>query len=130
MPWSWLKQYIDFIIHKKTKAKNLLEKDFFMLMNNSVFEKIMENIHSRFTTCDKQRKAIQNQLVRTSNMKTKKTYYLITNNLIIISKLSEATIINLEAMSLIKCQSCFADKRYLINDGIQTYAYGHYKITK
>ena len=101
-----------------------------MLMNNSVFEKIMKNIHSRGTTCDKQRKAIQNQLVRTSNMKTKKTYYLITNNLIIISKLSEATIINLEAMSLIKCQSCFADKRYIINDGIQTHAYGHYKITK
>lgn len=61
-----------------------------MLMNNSVFEKTMENIHSRGTTFYKQRKAIQNQLVRTSNMKTKKTYYLITNNLIIISKLSEA----------------------------------------
>ena len=67
----------------------------------------MENIRSRCTTCDKQRKTIQNELVRTSNMKTKKTYYLITNNLIIISKLSEATIINSEAMSLIKCH-CLA----------------------
>ena len=24
--------------------------------------------------------------------------------------------------------SCFDDKRYILNDGIQTYAYGHYKI--
>ena len=26
--------------------------------------------------------------------------------------------------------SCFDDKRYLLNDGIKSYAYGHYKITE
>ena len=26
--------------------------------------------------------------------------------------------------------SCFDDKRYILNDGIKSYAYGHYKIQK
>ena len=70
---GWLKPYIDMNTKLRTEAENEFEKDFFKLMINSVFGKLMENVrnHRDIKLVTNERR---NKLVSEPNYHTSKQF--------------------------------------------------------
>ena len=71
---EWMKPYIEKNTNLRTKAKNNLEKDFFKLMNNSVFGKTMENIRNRVDVKLVNTKEKFKKLVAKPNFRSRKIF--------------------------------------------------------
>ena len=87
----WLKEYIDFNTEKRTNAKNAFEKDFFKLMNNSVFGKTMENIRKRV---DVRLVTDENKLLKMAAKPTYVSSKIFNENLVAVHKIKETLTLN------------------------------------
>ena len=87
----WLTQYIDFNTQKRTQAKNAFEKDFFKLMNNSVFGKTMENLRKRV---DLRLVTDEKKLLKMSCKPTYVSSKIFNENLVAVHKIKEVLTLN------------------------------------
>lgn len=71
---KWLAKYISFNTEKRKKAQNAFEKDFYKLMNNSVFGKTMENLRKRTKVELTTEEIRRNKLVNKPNFKRMEIY--------------------------------------------------------
>ena len=88
---AWLKQYIDFNTEKRKQAKNAFEKDFFKLMNNSVFGKTMENIRKRV---DVRLVTDEKKLLKLSSKPNYVSSKIFNENLVAVYKIKETLTLN------------------------------------
>ena len=87
----WLKQYIDFNTNKRKEAKTSFEKDFFKLMNNSIFGKTMENLRKRV---DVRLVTHVDQFTRLTSKPTFVSSKIFNKNLVAVHKIKETRKLN------------------------------------
>ena len=87
----WLRQYIEFNTEKRKNAKNAFEKDFFELMNNSVFGKTMENIRKRV---DARLVTHEKKLLKLTSKPTYVSSKIFNENLVAVHKIKETLTLN------------------------------------
>ena len=82
----WLKEYIDLNTEKRKEAKNSFQKDFFKLMNNSVFGETMENIRKR---CNVHLQTDPDHLLRQTAKPTYVSCKIFSENLVVVNMKKE-----------------------------------------
>ena len=87
----WLKKYIDFNTKKRTLSKNDFEKNFFKLMNNSVFGKTMENLRKRV---DVRLVTTKEKLLKLTSKPTYVSSKIFNENLVAVHKIKETLTMN------------------------------------
>ncbi len=80
---DFLKKYIDFNTTLRAKAKNDFEKDFFKLMNNSIFGKTMESVRRRK---DIVLATNVNQLRKLVNSNNYRSHKIFSENLVMVER--------------------------------------------
>ena len=88
---TWLKSYIDFNTEMRKDAKNSFEKDFFKLMNNSVFGKTMENLRKR---CNVQLVTDEKRLLKLTSKPTYISHKIFNENLVGVNTKKERIMLN------------------------------------
>ena len=87
----WLKQYIDFNTEKRKNAKNAFEKNFFKLLNNSVFGKTMENLRKR---ADVRLVTDEKKLIKLTSKPIYVSCKIFNENLVAVHKIKETLTLN------------------------------------
>ena len=87
----WLKEYIDFNTVKRANAKNSFEKEFFKLMNNSVYGKTMENIRKRV---DVRLVTNEKKLLKWTSRPTYVSCKIFNEDLVAVHKIKETLTLN------------------------------------
>ena len=86
-----MKHYINFNTQKRTNAKNAFEKDFFKLMNNSVFGKTMENLRKRV---DVRLVTDEKKLIKLTSKPTYVSRKIFNKNLVAVHKIKKSLLLN------------------------------------
>ena len=86
----WLKQYIDFNKQKRKETKNSFEKDFFKLMNSSLFGKTMD-IRKRV---DVGLVTDKNKLLKLASKPTYVSSKIVNENLVAVHKIKGTLTLN------------------------------------
>ena len=86
-----MNHHINFNTQKRTNAKNAFEKEFFKLMNNSIFGKTMENIRKRVSV-----KLVtdEKEIVELASKPTFVISKIFNKNLVAVHKIKETLVLN------------------------------------
>ncbi|XP_035233732.1 LOW QUALITY PROTEIN: uncharacterized protein LOC118205552 [Stegodyphus dumicola] len=88
---AWLKPYIDFNTEQRKNSKSAFEKDFFKLLNNSIYGKTMENIrnHVNVQLVNERKKA-----EKIGSCPTFKRFQIFSENLVAVERLKNTLTLN------------------------------------